>query len=132
MSSYILDASIIVDSLLQPNGSAAKRLLELCTKKVQLLSLVLLDTEVANALMFDSANIDLALKNFSAYKRLNISLSAPTEKDYLKIIELSKKNKTTVYDTSYHHLALLENGIFLTKDKKYYEKAKLFGNIELV
>ncbi len=43
-----------------------------------------------------------------------------------------KSGFPTFYDASYHALALFNQCDFITADKRYYEKAKHFGNIKLL
>ena len=76
---------------------------------------------------------ELALAKYSYFKtfRLTESLLLNLEVSGLAF-RIMKKAGVTFYDASYHALALLLKGTFLTADKKYYEKAKGFGNIKLL
>jgi len=40
--------------------------------------------------------------------------------------------ETTIYDTLYHATAIIYEYEFVTLDKKYFDKAKKYGNIALV
>ena len=48
------------------------------------------------------------------------------------IFELMKELSVSFYDASYHALAQKMGGIFITADKKYYQKARAKGNIEFL
>jgi predicted nucleic acid-binding protein len=43
-----------------------------------------------------------------------------------------KSGYPTMYDSIYHAMAILNEGIFITSDKRHYEKAKTFGYISLL
>jgi len=46
------------------------------------------------------------------------------------IFELMKNLSVSFYDASYHALAKKIGGVFITADNRYYDKAKVVGNIE--
>lgn len=48
------------------------------------------------------------------------------------IFKLMNDLSVSFYDASYHALAQKVGGIFITADKKYYQKAKIKGGIELL
>ena len=48
------------------------------------------------------------------------------------IFKLMNDLSVSFYDASYHALAQKMGGIFITADKKYYQKAKIKGGIELL
>jgi len=41
-----------------------------------------------------------------------------------------KNLSVSFYDASYHALAKKIGGVFITADNRYYDKAKVVGNIE--
>ncbi len=43
-----------------------------------------------------------------------------------------KSGFPTMYDSVYHAMAVINNGVFITSDKRHYEKAKSFGHIALL
>ena len=43
-----------------------------------------------------------------------------------------KSGYPTMYDSIYHAMAIVEDGLFITADKRHYEKAKTFGHIALL
>jgi len=45
---------------------------------------------------------------------------------------MEQYHAVSFYDASYHALAILENGTFITADKKYYEKTRKEGHIMLL
>lgn len=48
------------------------------------------------------------------------------------IFELMKDLSVSFYDASYHALAQMMGGVFITTDDKYYQKARAKGNIEFL
>lgn len=37
-----------------------------------------------------------------------------------------------MYDSVYHAMAIINDGVFITSDKRHYEKTKSFGHITLL
>lgn len=136
MKSYILDASVILTFLLKSNPSVEKNftkvLKEVKDKRAKLYSNYLLPLEIGNGLRFtikDKVSADEAMQKFLD---LPIKFFVFSSAHYGKILELSYLFKASFYDASYHFLAKLLKGTFLTCDTKYFKKAKDFGNIKLL
>jgi len=54
-------------------------------------------------------------------------------KDVCRLIfELIRDLRVTFYDASYHALAIKQKGIFITSDKKYYDKVRDKSHIQLL
>jgi len=66
------------------------------------------------------------------FLKLPIEFFGFSEVHYIKILNLSYQFGTSFYDTSYHFLAKLLKGVFLTADKDYFKKARGFGCIKLL
>lgn len=136
MSKIVIDASVILGYLLQKNGKIVERTETLLKKfkkgEVEIHAPQLLFTEVANGLRFSLKDENSAASQFEKYAKLKINYPSFSEVQMKEIIKLSYKLRTTVYDTSYHFLAIMLNGTFLTCDKEYFVKAKHLGKIELV
>lgn len=74
-----------------------------------------------------------ALRFFSELRMSNILECRLSEAQALKSCELMEKYpKISFYDASYHALAILEKGVFVTADQKYYETTQGEGNIVLL
>ncbi len=69
---------------------------------------------------------------FTLFSELPITYYPIDFKKLSAIRILAEKMNTSVYDTLYHYLALIRRLTFYTADKKYYHKAQILGNIELV
>lgn len=136
MKNYILDASVILTFLLGKNPSVGRKFIRIFKQvesgKAKLYSSHLLPLEVGNGLRFSLSEKKLADEALGKFSNLPIELSVFSSPQLLKILELSYLFKTSFYDASYHFLAKLLTGTFLTCDSRYFRKAKEFGHIELL
>lgn len=135
MKTYVLDASIVLNYLFSESNKV-KSLIETIikqasNKKISLLSTPLLSIEVANGLRFKLSDPTLTKRVLSSFLALPITYRKLTNPELLQSTESSYLYKTTVYDSTYHILAISHNAIFLTCDQKYYNQAKKLGHIEL-
>jgi predicted nucleic acid-binding protein len=60
---------------------------------------------------------------------LCLSIAEPKEMWRVQTLDLTKTHGVTFYDASYHALAILHNGVFVTSDEKYLRKASAAGYI---
>ncbi|MBM3209567.1 type II toxin-antitoxin system VapC family toxin [Candidatus Shapirobacteria bacterium] len=136
MKSYVLDASAVLAFLSEEKPSVvekfAKILNEAKTGRAKLYSTHLLPLEIGNGLRFSLTDKELAGETFRKLFNLPIDLVAFSFPQLARILELSYHFQTSFYDTSYHLLAKLRKGTFLTGDAQYFKKAKGFGHIELL
>jgi predicted nucleic acid-binding protein len=58
---------------------------------------------------------------------LRLSVAEPNEMWRVKTLDLAKTHGVTFYDASYHALAILHNGVFITSDEKYLRKVSAAG-----
>ncbi len=137
MKSYVVDASVILRSILPPDHTSTvpqrlRRLFKQAdTDKSEIASIPLLMIEIANGLRFHWTDPQLAQASMAQIKRLPIRIIPFTSEQIEDALMLSYKLQTTVYDTCYHLLARLLDATFITCDRRYFEKAKRLGNIEL-
>ncbi|MBM3256250.1 MAG: type II toxin-antitoxin system VapC family toxin [Candidatus Moranbacteria bacterium] len=134
MKKYVLDASAVLSMVLSEDKDAMAIFLDLAEKaenqKVELYSTVFFRHEVANGLRYSNKSKLEILEIWKYFVKLPIICGDP-ERNFLgSVANLSRKLGTTVYDTSYHYLAMITDGTFLTRDRGYYEKAKKLGNIK--
>lgn len=134
MKIYILDASVVLNFLLREDSLTEKKFINLLqkakSKKIKLYSSYLLPLEVGNGLRYTLTDEELAQEALEKFLNLPIEFFVFKPLHYGKIIELSYQLKTSFYDTSYHFLAKLLKGTFLTADNQYFKKAQRLGNIE--
>jgi predicted nucleic acid-binding protein len=81
--------------------------------------------EMANVLRFtEGFNEDLIKKSLESFIDLEVDIVIPTMEIIELAVKLSYDYKIAVYDAVFIALAKLVNGIFITADKKLYEKVK--------
>ena len=136
MNCFVLDASFILSAILEYRLDASKKIKDIYKQadhgKTEIYSIPLLPLEVANGLRFQLRDEKKALLFLEKFSGLSIRYLSSTPNQVSEILTLSYKLQTTVYDTSYHFLAIVLDGIFLTCDREYFHKAKKLGFIELV
>lgn len=136
MKTVVIDASIILRFLLEDHPQITKTVSTLLRdaqkQKVVLISTSLLPLEVGNGLRFTLKVQSLADDIIGKFQKLPIEIISLTSVQIRKSLALSYVYSTTVYDTSYHVLALARNCIYMTADKQYFDRAKSLGSIEFV
>ena len=83
--------------------------------------------EAGNVLALHYA--ESAADRFAVLVGLRLSIAEPNEMWRVKTLDLAKTHGVTFYDASYHALAILHNGVFVTSDEKYLRKASAAGYI---
>lgn len=136
MKTIVVDASVVLQFLLNENTRLVENFSEILReakkKKLMLLSHTLLGLEVLNGLRFSLRDQNKAEEIGAIFLRLPIGIIVLSDAHIQKALSLSYVYGTTVYDASYHVLALARNATFLTADREYYKKAQHIGKIELL
>ncbi|KKT77566.1 MAG: hypothetical protein UW73_C0017G0015 [Microgenomates group bacterium GW2011_GWB1_44_8] len=136
MKTYILDASFILGALLRRDNRAAVRMAvifkESADGKATIISSPLLALEIANGLRFTITDQNQAFVVLEKFVELPIKYQTLSGAEIKEMLRLSYELGTTVYDCSYHLLAIIAGGVFITCDKEYYQKAKHLKHLELV
>lgn len=136
MNTYILDASVVAAVILKENKEAINLIKKIKTEtknhksKIVVPSFLLL--ELSNALRFRIVNKDRAAEAFLSFFKIPVSLENFTVEQVKEIQNRAYELGTTVYDTSYHYLAKILGGTFVTCDRNYFSKANSWGNIKLL
>jgi predicted nucleic acid-binding protein len=73
-----------------------------------------------------------ALEAFELISAFEFNVHEIDNSEYLEAMALSMKLKVSVYDASYHVLAGRLGCRFLTADRKFWEKVKNIGVVELL
>lgn len=135
MKAYVIDASFLVEACtVRGNARREMKALLAASKKGQaeLLAPDLLLYEVASAFSagpYQPEQLDLLYRHLQL---LQITSIGPSLARLRYAMETAKKNKTSVYQMSYHQLAIVRGAIFLTCNAQYFALAKELGSIELV
>ncbi|MBU2052076.1 type II toxin-antitoxin system VapC family toxin [Patescibacteria group bacterium] len=136
MKTLMVDASVVLGYLIKSNKSALtsfpKILNQVKTKNLKIFSLSLLPLEVANGLRFSKTDRELVSEILQRFIKLPIKLLSLTDDLLLKATDFAYENKTTVYDTAYHLLAINRNSTLLTCDRQYWQAAKQLKHIEYI
>lgn len=136
MKVYVLDASVVLTFLLGKNTFLVKNFTKILKQtksgQIKFYSSYLLPLEVGNGLRYSLEDNKLASEILEKFLKLPLEFFVFSATHYTKILNLSYQLETSFYDTSYHFLAMLLKGIFLTADKEYFEKGKKLGNIKLL
>ncbi len=135
MKKYVIDASIVLKSLLSEDLTVAAKLEKILNEikagGAEILSHDLINIEVANGLRFTLKDKGVAIETYQKFLRLPLKIISLTKAQQEKTLDLSYDFHTTVYDTSYHILAKSHGAIFLTSDADYFKKAKTLKGVEL-
>lgn len=124
----LVDASIVIAALYEDNKPALDFLDEI--KKPIVLDFTHL--EVSNSLRYKNLSME-SIYHLSQLMREEPYVTVKTDDyDILIATYMAKENNTSVYDSLYHAVAEKYEYTFYTLDKKYYEKAKHLGFIELL
>lgn len=127
----ISDASVLLTALFGTNDRIATRLDRLLhdkTSEVRMLPFTAV--EFANGVRFSTRERDIAKQAIDKFTALDIPVVTIASAEISIITDLSYRLNTTVYDTSYHYVALMHEGVFITCDQSYYKKASQLGHIE--
>ncbi len=132
---YVIDASIIIKWLTHEKEDlsfAENLLMDFLNKKINISIPVFIHWEINNFLGRD-LNIEAAMEKYSQFKLLKFEEKHLSMNGTLKAFAIMKKfHKVSFYDASYHAMAIENGGIFLTADKKYYEKTKEIGSVMIL
>ena len=132
MHYLIIDASVLITTIIKNNPKLDKKLYTLIKKPSQvLISSPLFLFETANGCKFSFKDPLQAQKTNDRIRNYPIKIVELSKNDFDQAIELAHQNKTSVYDSSYHQLALRLEGTFITCDQEYFEKSAHLSHIEL-
>lgn len=133
------DANLFVKILYaEPDSENAKSFFKTCyANDYQLIAPTLLTYEVLKVTHQYSQNVTKAIALLSVYESHYLTLKKPNQSDWLKAAEIvesahPKSGFPSMYDAIYHAMAIESSGVFVTADRKHYEKTKNFGHIALL
>jgi len=132
---FIVDTSVTVKLFLEEEEAdlADKVFKQAKEGEILLFAPTLTSYEVLNTLVKENIPNDeiqehlLMLKDYTEAKIINlVDYSESLALKTLEIATMDTKGKGHIssYDATFHALAILQQGVFLTADKKHYEKTK--------
>ena len=122
----------------EKDSHQAKAFFETCaTTNSKLVVPELFKYEIAETTRYANEDILKTIKLFDIFIRSILTVASPNEEAWLlaeKIAQTGhpKSGYPSMYDSIYHSLAIQLDGVFLTADKKHFEKAKNFEHIQLL
>lgn len=132
MNTVIPDASILLAPILDEpefTNPITKLLLKARAGNVQMIVPSICEYEVANTLArkkgHTAEDVEIALGSCFVHH-----LSRPILTRALQLMKQQKK--ISIYDASYHALAIESDGVFLTADKQYVDLMHSAGNIQFI
>lgn len=134
--SLVIDASVIIKSVLpeksEDHTQTANNILQAYSDgKLKIILPVFWSFEVGNILIRKLSARNLASK-FSILLSGGFEEYKFNEEENLTIAQFSQKYSASFYDASYHLLAKFTDSLFVTADKRYYQKFKTDKNIILL
>jgi len=136
---WVIDASVFNKLFLDEHDSfQAKRLFKYALEQdILLLAPHILFYESLQSSLHFGVPFDIFSEFLQVQRNAGMQLIEPS----LEVLKIAKKitstgNKQSGYphliDSIYHAVAIVEKGVFITADKKYYTKAMGFEHIELL
>ena len=131
----VLDASVVVKWFTQEEGRDKAIILrdKFVNREINILCPDLILYELSNALRynpnFDVDDVKLAINSIL---EMDLNIIVPLSSTINRAIELSFEKDITLYDAFYIALAFDLDFVFITADKKLYNKAKDLGFVELL
>jgi len=139
MDKVVLDANIFLKLLKKENDShRAKELFKSIAKKIiPILVPHVLVNEVIHVCERDKLDVESAIALLKGLIELNLSFVPVTSTLIDRTVSITqeghkKSGYPTFSDCMYHAIAIQENALFITADKRHYEKTKHLGNIKLL
>lgn len=136
MKAIVLDASVILKAVLpKENEVEERKTLKIFEKyrkgEIEIFVPIFWVFEVGNTLSrklpLEKVQLGFTLLLSQGFKEYNLSQS-----ELLEISKFSSQNNVSFYDASYHLLAHFIDAVFVTADKKYFEKFEKDRHIRLI
>lgn len=145
INNLVIDSNVFFKIIAnEPDSLQAENLLNWCLdNSVKLYAPKLFEYEIASITQkavrenrFDKT-INESLLVVDIYKESLLSVIEPNKDIWLKAEEISnfghiKSGFPSIYDSIYHAMAIKMNCVFLTADRRHYDKTKKLGNILLL
>ena len=67
---------------------------------------------------------DQAGELLESLRRFNLPPAPPSRRWLRQVLDLTRRHGVTFYDAAYHAHAILERGVLVTADERYYQQAR--------
>lgn len=135
----VVDTSVFVKLFLDEPDAATSRqfFTQAVQRDIQLLAPQLLQYEALNVAEYRHYSIAHVLELITAYKSFNLHLIEPTAEHWQKALEITqhghqKSGYPSIADSIFHAMAIVEDTVFVTADKRHMRKTHTLGHIQLV
>ena len=139
MNKVVLDANIFLKLVKRENDSEQARMLfkSIAREVISILVPHVVVNEVIHVCERDKLDIEAVCSLFKGLIELNLSFVPVTSKLIDNTVSITqegheKSGYPTFSDSMYHAIAIQEDALFITADKRHYEKTKHLGNIRLL
>ena len=139
MSTVVLDACVAAKTFINESDSPeAVKLISACVKsKIQISAPDIFKYEISQIAVKKDCVLDDILHLFEDAIFKLIDMQDPNRFVWLQAEKIcqhghEKSGFPTMYDSVYHAMAIINDGVFITADKRHYEKAKSFGHIAML
>ncbi len=138
MQRYVIDSSVFNKLYLDEadRGKAQQLFIQAAVGDVMLLAPDLLYLEVVNTAQRCGVPVNSVVDLLEAQQYL-LDMRAVNDTERKKAIEIManghvKSGYPSIYDALFHAMALCNNAVFVTADKRHYAKTKKLGSICLL
>lgn len=133
---YTIDASVFIKIMIKEDDSHLALRLMHDISKFKIINPALFEYEIIRICLSNNVDMELVTKLLDTYINSRLELKRPSLKDTNKAKEIMESCRhvgmPSFYDAIYHAIAINNNALFVTADKKYYEKAKKHHSIMLL
>lgn len=137
---YVLDANVFLEYICNRSlQNKAKQIIQdAILEKIQVMVPSLVLDEITEVLCGNMENIQSVEMHLQYIEKIAesemLNIIVPNTKIRMKAVELARTgNKKSGYpeltDCLYHALAIMNDAVFITNDKRHIEKVKHFGHI---
>ena len=138
MQKYVIDSSVFNKLYLDEadRDKAQQLFIQAASDKVHLLAPDLLYLEVVNTAQRCGVPVDSVVELLESQKYL-LQMRAVSDDERKKAIQIianghAKSGYPSIYDALFHAMALCNEAVFVTADKRHYAKTQTLGSICLL
>lgn len=139
MNTIVVDANVIAKTFIEEYDSkSAIDFLRACvSKKIRILAPTIIQYEVAHIALKKGVSLDKVIRLFEQHIAVLVDIKIPDRFTWLQSEKICKQGHKksgfpSMYDSIYHAMAIIEDGLFITADKRHYAKSKKFEHIVLM
>jgi len=135
----VVDTSVFVKLFLdEPDSAPSRQFFTQAVKQdILLLAPQLLHYEALSVAEYHHYPFAHVLELINAYKSFNLHLIEPTPEHWQKALEITqhghqKSGYPSIADSIFHAMAIVEDTLFVTADKRHARKTQGLGHVQLI